>query len=404
MNVLVIGNGFDLAHGLPTKYEHFFKFTQAYEKYKPICKPGQSVKDEWEAAPEEEKELLVYFANLCEQKKALFEEIGNMIEKNVWLKYFVSIYESRKEAGKDGWIDFESEISQVIQALDAAKLTVEEQTRQGKEKAKIEQWQLNILSPFIAHDGAILKSDSIFFTMEAIAHRKVKFLDSLNKLTRCLEIYLSDFVGGISLEKTLPDIQGLPIIDKVLSFNYTDTYEKLYTRNPYTEYDYIHGKVSIENTMDTNNMVLGIDEYLKGDAKNENIEFIEFKKYFQRIHKETGCLYRTWLDKMEKMDSGNIKELTSIKINEDGAVTSTEEYVGHHRLFFYGHSLDVTDKDIIRDLVLADKVHTTIFYMNRVDYARKITNLVKIIGQDELIKRTGGKDRTIVFMKIANRE
>lgn len=404
MNVLVIGNGFDLAHDLPTKYEHFLKFTQAYEKYKPICKPGQSVKDEWEAAPEEEKGLLVYFANLCDQKKALFEEIGNMIEKNVWLKYFVSIYESRKEAGKDGWIDFESEISQVIQALDAAKLTVEEQTRQGKEKAKLEQWQLNILSPFIADDGTILKSDSIFFTMKAIAYRKWKFLDSLNKLTRCLEIYLSDFVGGILLEKTLPDIQGLPIINKVLSFNYTDTYEKLYTRNPYIEYDYIHGKASIENTMDTNNMVLGIDEYLKGDTKNENIEFIEFKKYFQRIHKETGCLYRTWLDKMEKMDSGNIKELTSIKINEDGTVTSTEEYVGYHRLFFYGHSLDVTDKDIIRDLVLADKVQTTIFYMNRADYARKITNLVKIIGQDELIKRTGGKERTIVFVKIANRE
>ena len=26
MNILIIGNGFDLAHGLPTKYEHFLKF------------------------------------------------------------------------------------------------------------------------------------------------------------------------------------------------------------------------------------------------------------------------------------------------------------------------------------------------------------------------------------------
>lgn len=316
----MIGNGFDLAHNLPTKYEHFLKFTQVYEKYKPIYKSGQSVKTEWKTAPEEEKKLLVYFANLCDQKNALFEEIGSMVEKNVWLKYFVSIYESRKEEGKIGWIDFESEISQVIQALDAAKFTIEEQTRYGKEKAKIEQWQLNILSPFIADDDKTLKSDSILFTMKAIAYHKEKFLDSLNKLTRCLEIYLSDFVEAISVEKTLPDIQGLPIINKVLSFNYTDTYEKLYARNPHTEYDYIHGKASIENTMDTNNMVLGIDEYLKDDAKNENIEFIEFKKYFQRIHKETGCLYRTWLDKMEKEERGNIKELTSIKTNKDRAV------------------------------------------------------------------------------------
>lgn len=28
MNILVIGNGFDLAHGLPTKYEHFLEFCE----------------------------------------------------------------------------------------------------------------------------------------------------------------------------------------------------------------------------------------------------------------------------------------------------------------------------------------------------------------------------------------
>lgn len=49
-------------------------------------------------------------------------------------------------------------------------------------------------------------------------------------------------------------------------------------------------------------MVLGIDEYLKGDEKNENTEFIEFKKYFQRIHKETRSLYKLWLNKMEEQE------------------------------------------------------------------------------------------------------
>ena len=28
MNILVIGNGFDLAHGLPTKYTDFLKFVE----------------------------------------------------------------------------------------------------------------------------------------------------------------------------------------------------------------------------------------------------------------------------------------------------------------------------------------------------------------------------------------
>ena len=63
--------------------------------------------------------------------------------------------------------------------------------------------------------------------------------------------------------------------------------------------------------------------------------------------------------------------------------------------------MDVTDRDIIREFILADRVQTTIFYLDRTDYGKKITNLVKVIGQDELIRRTGGKTKTITFQKIA---
>ena len=31
MNIIIIGNGFDLAHGLPTKYNDFLKFIQAFK-------------------------------------------------------------------------------------------------------------------------------------------------------------------------------------------------------------------------------------------------------------------------------------------------------------------------------------------------------------------------------------
>ena len=33
MNILVIGNGFDLAHGLPTKYTDFLDFMSDYTRY-----------------------------------------------------------------------------------------------------------------------------------------------------------------------------------------------------------------------------------------------------------------------------------------------------------------------------------------------------------------------------------
>lgn len=384
MNILVLGNGFDLAHDLPTSYRAFLDFTKAYEKYKDVCMAGESVKEEWEKADEANREFIVYFANLCDRKKKLFVELNELTINNLWLKHF---YDVRI---KQGWIDFESEISRIIQILESVRIQVIEEKKAGKLVIHVPKYQEEALKGFRV-DNTIIES------LKFVDGTKERLHDDLNRLIRCLEIYLCDYVGNIEIENKHPDIEGLPIIDKVLSFNYTNTYEKLYAKNPYVEYDYIHGRATIENTVDSNNMVLGIDEYLKGAARNENIEFIEFKKFFQRIHKETGCLYRNWVNAIES--GGAITETIAI-YKEQGKTVRETKQVNFHKVFFFGHSLDVTDKDIIRELILQDKVKTTIFYRNKSDYGQKITNLVKIIGQDELIKRTGGANKSIYFKEI----
>lgn len=166
-------------------------------------------------------------------------------------------------------------------------------------------------------------------------------------------------------------------------------------------------------------MVLGIDEYLPNERKD--IDYIAFKKYYQRIHKGTGCEYKKWLNRiqneyfeyietrnkyMEKVkqskDSGNgqVERNCLIKIRE------LDEQNKVNNIFIFGHSLDETDKDILRDLILRDNVHTTIYYHKiydengkddngRKDLGSKIANPVKVIGQDELIRRTGGSTKTI---------
>lgn len=384
MNILVLGNGFDLAHDLPTSYREFLDFTKAYEKYKDICMVGESVKEEWGKADEVNREFIVYFANLCDQKKKLFLEINELVADNLWLKHF---YGAQL---RQGWIDFESEISRIIQILESVRIQVIEGKKAGKLVIHVPKYQEEALQGFRV-DSTIIES------LKFVDGTKERLHDDLNRLIRCLEIYLCDYVGNIEIENKHPDIEGLPIIDKVLSFNYTNTYEKLYAKNPYVEYDYIHGRATIENTVDSNNMVLGIDEYLKGAARNENIEFIEFKKFFQRIHKETGCLYRNWVDAIESGEA--ISETIAIYKEQEKTVRETKQ-VNFHKVFFFGHSLDVTDKDVIRDMILSDKVKTTIFYRDKADYGQKITNLVKIIGQDELIKRTGGANKSIYFKEI----
>ena len=68
-----------------------------------------------------------------------------------------------------------------------------------------------------------------------------------------------------------------------------------------------------------------------------------------------------------------------------------------HNLYIFGHSLDVTDRDILRDLILNDNVSTTIFYHNKENMGKQITKLVKVVEVNELIGRTGGSTRTIKF-------
>lgn len=84
----------------------------------------------------------------------------------------------------------------------------------------------------------------------------------------------------------------------MLSFNYTNTYERLYLDKQQIQnsIDYIHGKAKLFNTVENNNMVLGIDEYLTDERKDRETEFIAFKKFYQRIYKETGCKYKDWVE------------------------------------------------------------------------------------------------------------
>ncbi len=118
MNILVLGNGFDIAHGLPTKYENFLNFVKRFENFN-----TSAVKDE--------DDINNYITNLKNNNLILFNEIDSLTKEKIWLDYFDSIFESRKNEGKDGWIDFEGEISDIIQTLDSARHTLSEQFKKA---------------------------------------------------------------------------------------------------------------------------------------------------------------------------------------------------------------------------------------------------------------------------------
>ena len=237
----------------------------------------------------------------------------------------------------------------------------------------------------------------------------------LNRLIRALEIYLIEYVEKKDIRKKSPDIDELDI-DYILSFNYTHTFPKLYEvserakKEKIDSFDYIHGETKIKNTIKSNNMVLGIDEYLSKKRKDKDVEFIAFKKFYQRIHKQTGCKYKDWINAIIQENTEYIENIRQQQIDfdknrgmgEEGEKTINQlkqlkDNPPRHDLYIFGHSLDITDRDILRDLILNDNVYTTIYYLNKDVLGQQIANLVKVIGQDELIKRTGGSARTIKF-------
>lgn len=382
MNILVIGNGFDLAHGLPTKYTDFLEFTKVIKR---VINARDFGKIEWGAIHPSIKKMIIF--NMENKENNLFskEKIWkDFLDDNVWIDYFLQCNTYQKE----NWIDFETEISNVIKSID-------NDMKKGGLDIQIDDLSNQCLKErylFKGYDSLFVNANGEEGGKQEITFRCLKdcLLDDLNKFIRAFEIYLTEYVEKIDINFFSSDIVKSFMIlykkddnyesdkNKIINFNYTNTFKRHYLHK-YGIYadgddiDYIHGKADINNTIESNNMVLGIDEYLSDDRKNKEIEYIDFKKFYQRIYKQTGCKYKKWIDEIRADKSKN------------------------HSLAIFGHSLDVTDKDVFRELILNDNVYTTIFYPDKDELGRKIANLVKVIGQDELIKRTGGRTKTIEF-------
>ena len=402
MEILVLGNGFDLAHDLPTKYSDFLEFIRVVRE---VIEKGND-KVHWGKLNKWIQVLIQTNLDSCfitspECKQFWLDLIGN----NIWVEYF----NRNQILIKEGWIDFENEIAFVIKSLD------QDMNKPDNKRISLHSNMNNLSNPFLReyYSDYTFVAQFIDSVNRNITFKEIRdrLFGDLNKLIKTLEYYLIEYVNKIEIEVVSPDIKDLNP-DKILSFNYTETYNKLYGKRKQIEYDFIHGRAEQHHSIEDNRLVLGIDEYLSEDRKNFDVDFIAFKKYFQRIHKQTGSLYKDWvcevqaeyLDYIETQEEANGRmhsypgDSLHSMINNIAAL-AIKKVIGLklHNLYIFGHSLDITDKDILRDLILNNNVQTTIFYHSKDVYAQQIANLVKVIGQEELIRRTGGPGKTITF-------
>lgn len=428
MEILIIGNGFDIEHNLPTSYASFLDFCKKVRRIytydigisKEIYE--KEVLKEWKF-DEKIKEILLsaFETRTFNQETDLttsedtgirtnipeLNEMYSYLQFNTWLEYF---WNHSDKMGKN-WIDFESEISKVIKALDSAKKHLLSHDNVLEGKIKDDEILMNILK---AAKGSF---QTAFRNAEAVENFASFLNKELDRLIRTLEIYISYFVNKIDVVRKSPDIKALNP-DYILSFNYSDTYERVYGIDKKCECDYIHGQADIANNVSSCNMVLGIDEYLDGDSKKTELEFLTFKKYYQRIYKSTGNAYLDWVDEIKDGYTDYVRELEAayernkmpvkerprtITYNNRIFTEGPPAHCPNHTLYIFGHSLDVTDQDVLRMFICNDNVQTKIYYHRKSEDDKKslgkiIKNLIGIMGPEELIRRTGGVHKTIEFI------
>lgn len=379
MKILLIGNGFDIEHGLPTKYAQFLDFVKEFQTTfidleNNALKPEDIQND--------------YFKSLfSDNENIIVDALLSFTFGNLWIDYFQRILTFHMES-KENWIDFEREISDIIKTLDCAVKFYEENSKENSNNIMLPPHLKHKLFEIIRNEY-MLDSDNIKNCIDTL-------LNDLNKLICALEIYIWDYIDftghtGNNIEYYNPDIDKI-YPDAVLSFNYSDTYRRLYAYNRKDiKYDFIHGKAKNnllnpfkrEECIEKCNLVLGIDEYLPDDKKGKEIDFIAFKKYYQRIYKQTGCQYKTWLEQIDA------------KKKRGHRATDT--------LYIFGHSLDETDGDVLRDLINHPGIQTIIYYKDKRILGQQIANLVKVLGADNVIKKVYGNRPSIRFVQQKER-
>jgi len=377
--LVIIGNGFDLAHTLNTRYTDFLSYVEKnIEKIKSHEDLKKDAKNIFKIANlgndyimakennEENNEFEDY-----DYKDLKFEEIDDIIhnEKNMkslsrkifmyiydhenyWLNYFKDVVISYD------WVDFEEELQNIVKILEKFIL--------GN---KLDEYESKKMRNIVRKD---------FYDYDYIIKALVpKLLLDLKLLIYLLEYYLIIESKKVMMNENIDKL--VRNVDGVITYNYTQVFEKLYNTNNLKIY-HIHGELK------RHNLVLGVGETLDDNNINKCVICSGFKKYFQKVYFGLGDNYKSLLGYKDNDPCRNEIDRYRNRMSEKWNV------------IIYGHSLAVSDKDSLEWVIthpLVEKI--TIYYYDYKSLNQLIANASLILGKDCLLQMV--EQKKIYFAK-----
>ena len=360
--ILVVGNGFDLAHSLPTRYTDFLDFLCILKDLNiDINFDHAGDGEETCCNTDTDLDYKKFIAKIRDSNNETWcEKVRKLSYKNHLIDYFIRI----KKKENNRWIDFEGKLGEIVHSLD---LTYKRAISRSENGSLSESQLLD----------EVLRGEPVEFSRirkpeyDDIKKAKEILLDDLEHLTESFQLYICNIVNKWDTKNRVLGPKYPIGVNKCICFNYTNTIERFYPSIKEEDICYIHGKAR-DNGRD--NLVLGIDDNLDDDLKLEeygDYTNIEFKKFYQRIYKRTGSIYKTWLQPEQTND-----------------------------VIFYGHSLGVADREVIRELINASQHAEICFRLKKEEFGSLIRNLAKDIGKESLIERTGEDKKAMTFTSL----
>ena len=391
--VLMLGNGFDLYNHLPTKYIHFLRITSHLAEHRPsnFKTAGEILISYIQQHNEDGNDAFIEgcynhhqdsYADAQIDQSDL-QRLTDLAKDNPWFTYF-----NNSISGSDlreRWVDFETEISNVIHVLYGflTTLTLNNNSSFDPPEDPLVNDLIRDFGGFLIRtednptiDSYTLNPDYVYelppYSGRFIVNRKKIFTDlkmHLDALSTALEIYLKIFVDSITRYAYTDSTKAKftrphENFNCIINFNYTHICESIYGGG-IPEIIHIHGQLSDnKNRQKNSRIVLGIPSDSLDDEGNVDTLYIAFKKYYQRTIIGTENKYLSWI------------------------VQPNLEY----NLHVMGHSLDVIDADIIKEL-FSKAIKITIYYHapdeseEGKDIAEAkgnhVRNLIRIYGRTE---------------------
>lgn len=412
MNILIVGNGFDLSHYLPTKYDHFMVAMKAIENFDE-WNDGINFDDLFGLLYEKEDYFFGYTKAIYKTKRikissAQVDNLKQKLESNVWYKYF-----SEHDYDFEGWVDFEQKINEALNQI----LRLIETYNNSRERVSLLEnliceykyksdeseiinlpndllRKLSYLGLLETYDGFsdaflgeiepaetwkmsqnyIVSDNSDYDEGRNIIDLRIKEIfkklsDQLEEFSELFSFYLNNIVCNLKPKKKFKKI-GIKIDTEIYSFNYTDFFKSYY---------FLENKISfLHGSLEKNNIVLGVADISDSLRKYKPYQFAKFA---QKILKETDYKFLE--------ESKIIQE-----IYEEAKYTSGYEkyYIDPQEveIVIWGHSLDQSDSNYIKELFSLndDRINAFITVYVYSEGAKKeiLYNLFNILGQSKVDK------------------